>query len=134
LRDSNLRTRAEVPTTEILSVITEAGWRVEAIEESDSWRVRIIWHLQSAWSPLECEAFLLFLVDPQDDGLNRKIFAVAASANRSFDSTGSQDQNILYFAKGWPKQLTQFVRALNLLRSARSMGPNRLLLDGGEST
>jgi hypothetical protein len=112
-----MRTRAEIPTSVILSAITESGWRVEAIEESDSWRVRIIWHLKSVWSPQECDAYLLFLVDPMDDSPSPKICAVTASASRSPESGESKNQDILYFGKGWPRELNTFARQLNFFRT-----------------
>jgi hypothetical protein len=70
------------PDPELWAAIEEAGWQVEAVEEGDEWWCRELWHLKSTWRPQTSEAFLCFLIDPQDDSRVPKPWAVKVSRKR----------------------------------------------------
>lgn len=116
-----MRTRIEIPATELRLAIAEAGWRVETVEDGGEWWYRELWHLKSTWSPQNCEAFLFFLVDPHDDSRNPKICAVQASATRPSDRLDSEGQHTLYFGKGWPRKVSQLIDYLGTLRGKESV-------------
>lgn len=74
--------RAATPDPELRAAIEEGGWWLESVEEGDVWWCRELWHLKSTWRPQEREAFLCFLVDPQEESRIPTPWTVKVSLRR----------------------------------------------------
>ncbi len=73
---------------ELLSQLSENGWRIASIEQNLEWWADEMWLIESTWSPVGSNAYVTFLVDPQFDGVRRKgeeVWAVMASALKPID-------------------------------------------------
>lgn len=115
-----MRTLIEIPAEPIRSALQESGWQIAAVEEPSVWWCRERWHLRSAWSPQNREAYLTFLVDPQDDSNKPKVMGVKASASPPIQWQSSEQEHMLYFGRGWREQLGRLVEYLD---GVRNRGP-----------
>jgi hypothetical protein len=51
--------------TELLTLLSENGWRAEKIEKDPEWWADEIRQLESVWSPIGSRAYVTFLVNPR---------------------------------------------------------------------
>lgn len=103
-----MKTRVDIPETEILASLAKSGWLLSGREDDTEWWAREIWKLKSSWSPRDDLAYLTFLVDPQDDTQSPRICAVRASRSKPMDRLEKPDEFVLYLGKRWSKHVQAF--------------------------
>jgi hypothetical protein len=111
-----MSSRASIPAAELRSALAKGGWRVESVEEGEARWCRVSWRLRSTWSPQTTQAYLSFLVDPQDRSRMPKIWAVRASATPPVQRMDAEGEHTLSFSKNWRRELPHLVRYLGALR------------------
>jgi hypothetical protein len=87
--------RASVPAAELRSALAKGGWRVESVHEGGAWWCREWWQLRSSWSPQDTEAYISFLVDPQDRSQMPWIWALRASAKPPAQQLDAEGEHTL---------------------------------------
>ncbi len=104
---------------ELIRQLIQHGWRIASEEENLEWWADEIWLLESVWSPVGCQAYVTFLVDPQFDGVRKKgeeVWAVMASPSKPINRINNEDESTLSLGQGWQKRLTEFIDYLTALR------------------
>jgi hypothetical protein len=117
-----------VPSAELRAALSASGWRIAQVEEPDAWWIRERWHLRSEWSPQDTEAFITFLVDPQDSHPGnssrdyRDVWAIAASTHVSTERMDAESAGHLVSLGGkWKHRIPELVSYLNNVRCGRAI-------------
>ena|SRR5215813_8697866 len=113
---TTMSSRASISAAELRSALAKGGWRVEAVQDGDAWWCREWWRLRSTWSPTTTEAYLSFLVDPDNRSRTPKIWAVRASGTPPSQRMDAEGEHTLSFSKSWRGELPTLVRYLGTLR------------------
>lgn len=119
-----MKTRAEIPEAETLGALAKSGWVLSAREDVTEWWAREIWELRSSWSPTDDVAYLVFLIDPQDDSKSPRIYAVRASHLKPTDRLDKPGEFTLYLGKGWSKKVPEFEDFLQQLHQPTALQPS----------
>jgi len=92
---------------ELLSQLSENGWRIASIEQNLEWWADEMWLIESTWSPVGSNAYVTFLVDPQFDGVR-------------IDRLNTEDEFTLSLGQGWQKRLPEIIEHLSAIRHRRN--------------
>ena len=110
-----MTSRATIPAAELRFALAKGGWRIESVQEGEGW-CREWWRLSSNWSPQTAEAYLSFLLDPQDSSRVQRIWAVRASVTVQVRNLESEGVYTLPFTRSWRRELPHLIRYLAALR------------------
>lgn len=103
----------------LLSKLSDTGW--EFIEEDDDtdWWLESSWKIRSIRESYGLEIYILFLVDPQYDGINKSsaVWAVGAYQEIPTERPLENGIAIMYMVKGQLSQkLIEFLNSVNVYR------------------
>lgn len=121
--------RMKTQMTELQQYLPRHGWNVAETIDAESewndleWWEDEIWILESLWSPKGVRIHLVFLVDPQAPFHGRKkneyVWAARASVERRKDRLADENTVYLNLHHGWKKELLDFLKGLDALRSQK---------------
>jgi hypothetical protein len=103
--------------TALRAAVEAAGWVVAAIDEGDVWWCRALWRLRSSWRPQDREAFLCFLIEPQESSRTPSPWVVKVSTAPPTTWMERPDE-FAFGCSGNPRRwIPAVVRALATLRN-----------------
>ena len=108
----------ETQRLEIERTVSDHGWKIERIEQQSEWWADEMWLVESTRSPIGANAYITFLVDPQNDDPHRAkgndVWAVMATSTRP--SSWMEGPHLLQLGSGWKANLPAFLDSLETLR------------------
>ena len=118
-----------IPSAES-SALTPRGLAGESIGRAEPGRLvgPRRWHLRSDWSPRDLEAFITFLVDPQDSHPGnssleyREVWAIVASTSIAQERmTASSMGHVLPLGHGWKARIPALMSYLSEVRGRHAI-------------
>lgn len=98
------------------------GWVVVNVIKNDlEWWADEIWELISIWSPEGVKSYLIFLVDPQYDGLRSKgqhVWGIGCSNNYPNTRLDAESGGTVGYGNLFKKEIDTFFVKLDCLRYA----------------
>lgn len=106
----------EAQRDELLKLVAQNGWKATKLNNYDfrQWSMET-WLLQSLWSPVDAEAYVSFLIDPQSDFQNPYAWAVEVSNEKPI--YGKERNHFVVSLKQWKNEKNGFLQFLEDLRN-----------------
>lgn len=96
--------------------IEKNGWKIVEVDRYEWWENEV-WKVESVWSPIGKQAFIVFLVDPMNHNDKSDVWAVSASIERPTTRFGKSDDFLLVLNTKWEKELPEFIKYLSEIRN-----------------
>ncbi len=100
------------------------GWELEWKEKEElEWWADEIWKLRSVWSPMEAEAYIIFLVDPQWEGNRKKgqgVWGMGGCLNYPRERREAESLATMSYQSQPKSEYERFLESFEIARNAYS--------------
>ena len=100
----------------LLTKLVDSGWELKGKDDDTDWWLESYWTIQSIKQNYGFEIFILFLVDPHYDGMDKEtaVWAVGAFDEVPLEYRSDEEICVMDFVKGkLEEKLTKFVGEIN---------------------
>ncbi len=103
----------------LLKKLSDSGWELLEADDETDWWLESVWKIKSIKQNYGKVIFILFLVDPQYDGINKSsaVWAVGAFEEIPLDRPLEDGISVMDMVKGkFDEKISQFTTEINAYR------------------